>query len=110
MLVNSMFYMEFTWLTIVSVVLTVVWAGLRIAGKKKSMILFLLAYVLWYVDYFVMKEHFNFEVMGMMLGIAALVAVVQFLRYKKKMQYSKELAIYVFLSVVHGFLYFFVSI
>ena len=110
MLINTMFYFNFTWLTIVSVVLTVLWAGLRIAGKKKSIVLFLLAYLLLYVDFFALKNHFNFDVVLVMLGIAAVVAVVQYFRYKRKVQPSKELAIYVFLSVVHGLLYLLVSV
>ena len=105
-----MFYIEFTWLTIVSVILTVLWAGLRMAGKKKSVALFVLAYALLYADYFALKEHFNFEVVGIMLVIAALVAVVQFFRNGKKIQPSKELAVCVMLSVVHGMLYLLVSV
>lgn len=110
MLVNTIFYINFTWLTIVSVLLAVLWAGLRIAGKKKSVILFGLAYLLLYVDYLALKEHFNFEVVGIILGITAVVAVVQFFRNKKKVQPSKELAVYGFLSIVHGLLYLLVSV
>ena len=105
-----MLYIDFTWLSIVSVVLTVLWAGLRLFGKKKSMVLFMLAYLLLYVDYLALKNHFNFEVVGMMLGITAIVAVVQYFRNKKKVQPSKELAAYAFMSIVHGLLYLLVSV
>ena len=103
-------YIEFTWLSIASVLLTVLWAGLRFAGKKKAVVLYVLAYLLLYVDHFVLKKHFNFEIVGMLLGITAIVAVVQFFRFKKKVQPSKELAIYTLLSVVHGLLYLLVSV
>ena len=105
-----MFYIKFTWLSTLSVVLTILWAGLRFAGKKKSIAMFILAYLLLYVDYFFLKEHFNFEVVGIMLGVTAIVGVVQYFRNKKKVQPSKELAVYAFLSIVHGLLYLFVSL
>ena len=105
-----MLYFDFTWLTILAVVLMVLWAGLRIAGKKKSIVLFGLAYLLLYVDYLALKNHFNFEVVGLLLGVTAVVGIVQFFRYKRKIQPSKELAIYIFLSIVHGLLYLLVSV
>ena len=107
---NTMFYFNFTWLTILSVILMVLWAGFRLFGKKKSVVLFLLAYLLLYVDFLALKKHFNFDVIGILLGITAIVGVVQFFRYKRKVQPSKELAIYIFLSVVHGLLYLWVSV
>ena len=105
-----MLYFNFTWLTILAVVLMVLWAGFRLFGKKKSVVLFLAAYLLLYVDYLALKNHFNFEIVGILLAVTAIVAVVQFFRYKRKIQPSKELAIYGLMSVVHGLLYLLVSV
>ena len=104
-----MFHMEFTGLSIAAAVLMVLWAILRIAGKK-PVGLFVLAYLMLYVDYLAVRNHFNFEFVGILIAIAALVAVVQFFRNGKKVQPSKELAVYVCLSAIHGLLYLLVSI
>lgn len=105
-----MFYIEFTGLSIAAATLMILWAILHILGKKKSVVLFVLAYLMLYVDYLALKNHFNFEFVGILIAIAAVVAVVQFFRNQKKVQPSKELAVYVCLSVIHGLLYLLVSI
>lgn len=105
-----MLHIDWTLLCVIAALLMVLWGVLRILGKKKSVALFVLAYLLVYVDYLVMNNHFNFEFIGILIAIAAIVAVVQFFRNKKKIQPSKELAIYIFLSAVHGLLYLLVSV
>ena len=105
-----MLHIDLTWLSIASAALMVLWAILRMLGKKKAVILYVLAYLLLYVDYLALKNHFNFEFIGIMIAIAVIVAAVQFFRNKKKVQPSKELAIYIFLASFHGLLYLLVSI
>lgn len=104
-----MLHIEFTGLSIAAAALMVLWAILRSIGKK-PVALFVLAYLMLYVDYLALKNHFNFEFVGIFIAIAAIVAVVQFFRNGKKVQPSKELAIYVCLSAIHGLLYLLVSV
>lgn len=100
-----------TALNLVSAILMVLWAILRICGLKKSVIAFVLAYGLLYADYLVtLQKHFNFELVGIMIAVAVVVGIVQFFRNHRKVQPSKELAIYLFLSVVHGLLYLLISL
>jgi len=106
----SWLHISLTWLSIASLILMVLWAILRPQGKRKTVVLYVLAYLLLYVDYLVLKNHFNFEFVGIMIAIAAIVAVVQYFRNKRKVQPSKELAIYIFLSAFHGLLYLLVSV
>ncbi len=98
-----------TFLSIVSLVLMVLWAVLLCLGKKKVFAIFAAAHALLYVDCFILRNHFHFEVAGMMLAISAVVAVIRLLRYKK-VSYSKQLAMYLLISAVPAFLYLLVLI
>ena len=97
-------FIDFTVLAVVSVVLTVLWAVLLCAGKKKVFALFAVAHGLLYVDCFVLWNHFNFEIAGIMLAISAVVAIVKLLQHKK-VCYSKELAMYLLISAVPAILF-----
>lgn len=94
-----MFYIDFTVLAILSAVLMALWALLVCLGKKKAFFLFALAHVLLYVDCFALGNHFNFEFAGILLAISAVVATIQLLRYKK-INWSKQLAMYLLISAV----------
>lgn len=104
-----MFYVDFTLLGIVSIVLTVLWALLMCLGKEKVFALFAVAHGLLYIDCFVLQNHFNFAIAGIMLAISSLVAIIKLVR-NKKVQFSKQLAMYLLISAVPVFLLVLVSI
>ena len=97
-------FIDFTLLSILSMVLIVLWAILLCVGKKKVFTLFAVAHCLLYIDCFVLQNHFNFEIAAMMLAVSALVAAIQLIRYKK-IHFSKELAMYLLISAVPAILF-----
>lgn len=104
-----MFYVDFTVLAIVSLVLMALWAVLVCLGKKKVFALFAVAHSLLYIDCFVLRNHFDFEIAGIMLAVSAVAAIIKLLQHKK-VRYSKQLAMYLLISAVPVFLYLLVSI
>ncbi len=102
-------FIDFTLLSILSLVLIVLWAILLCVGKKKVFALFAVAHSLLYIDCFVLQNHFNFEIAAMMLAVSALVAVIRLIRYKK-VCFSKQLAVYLFLSAIPAFLFLLILI
>ncbi|MBR2937350.1 MAG: hypothetical protein IKB80_02505 [Oscillospiraceae bacterium] len=102
-------FVDFTLLAIVSLVLMALWAVLLCLGKKKVFALFAVAHCLLYIDCFVLQNHFNFAIAGIMLAISAVAAVIKLLQHKK-IRYSKALAMYLLISAVPVFLYLLVSI
>lgn len=104
-----MFYIDFTVLGIVSIVLMALWAVLVCLGKNKAFALFAVAHGLLYVDYLALGNHYNFEIAGIMLAISAAAAIFKWIR-NKKVQYSKQLAMYLLISAVPVFLLLLVSV
>ena len=104
-----MFYMDFTWAAILSLVLMVLWAVLVCLGKEKVFALFAIAHGLLYMDCFVLQNHFHFEIAGIMLAISVVAALIKWL-HSKKINWSKQLAMYLLISAVPVFLLVLVSI
>ena len=99
-----MFYITFTLLAVVSLVLMVLWAVLVCMGKAKMFALFAIAHSLLYIDCLVLRNGFDFGVTGIMLAISVVAALVQWLRHKK-INWSKQLAMYLLISSVPVMLY-----
>lgn len=97
-------WMNMTGLGVVSVVLIALWGILLCRGKERVFALFALAHGLLYIDCFVLQNHFNFEVALILLAVSAVVAVIKWVQ-QKKVQLSKELAMYILISAVPLVLY-----
>ena len=104
-----MFYIDITLLGIVSIVMMVLWVVLVCLGKEKAFAIFAIAHGLLYIDCFFLKNHFNFEIAGILLAISAMVAIFRFVK-KKKVQLTKQLAMYLLISAVPVFLLVLVSV
>ena len=104
-----MFYIDFTLLAILSLVLMVLWAVLVCLGKKKVFALFAIAHGLLYIDYIALQNHLNFEIAGIMLAISVVAALIKWLSGKTA-KWSKELGMYILISAVPVALFLLVSI
>ena len=104
-----MFYINFTLLTVISLVLMVLWAVLVCLGKKKVFGLFAIAHSLLYIDCLVLRNGFDFGITGIMLAICVVAALIKWLP-SKKISWSKQLAMYLLISAVPVLLYLLVLV
>lgn len=88
----------------VSLLLMALWVLGIFLKKKWAFALFAIAHSLLYIDCFLLKNHFHFELAFIMLGISALVGIIQWIRLKK-FTFSKQLAIYLLISAVPALLF-----
>lgn len=88
----------------VSLLLMALWALGIFLKKKWAFALFAIAHSLLYIDCFLLQNHYHFELAAVMVGISALVGIIQWIRLKK-FAFSKQLAMYLLISAVPALLF-----
>ena len=92
-------WMNVTGMGVVSLLLTALWVLGIFREKSWAFTLFSLAHSLLYIDCFLLRNHFNFDIAFVILGVSALLGIIQWIRFRKII-FSKQLAMYLLISAV----------